>query len=172
MTNADHEGRPGGRDGRAEIREALSASRSLVVSIALFSAFVNVLMLTGPLFMLQLYDRVLTSRSEATLLALVGIAAFLFLMMGLLDHARGRVLARIGSRFQDRLDARVLGAMLTRAGGSPRARTEPATGLRDVEAMQSASPRDRGRSRSSTRRGRRCSWRCCSCSTGCSGCWR
>ena len=124
------------RDGRAEIRDALSASRSLVVSIGLFSVFVNLLMLTGPLFMLQLYDRVLTSRSEATLVALAGITAFLFLMMGLLDHARGRVLARIGSRFQDRLDARVLGAMLTRAGRSPEARTAPATGLRDIEAMQ------------------------------------
>ena len=135
---ADRGNDEGGRErgGRAEIRAALSASRSLVVSIALFSAFVNLLMLTGPLFMLQLYDRVLTSRSDATLLALVGITAFLFLMMGLLDHARGRVLARIGSRFQDRLDARVLGAMLTRAGRSPGARTEPATGLRDVEAMQ------------------------------------
>ncbi len=75
----------------------------------------------------------LTSRSEATLVA---ITAFLFLMMGLLDHARGRVLARIGSRFQERLDARVLGAILTRAGLSPQARTEPGTGLRDLEAMQ------------------------------------
>ena len=136
MADTDNEQATRERDGRAEIREALSASRSLVVSIGLFSAFVNVLMLTGPLFVLQLYDRVLTSRSETTLVALAGITAFLFLMMGLLDHARGRVLARVGSRFQDRLDARVLGAMLTRAGRSPRARTAPATGLRDVEAMQ------------------------------------
>ena len=133
MADEDGERQSGGR---AEIRAALSASRSLVVSIGLFSAFVNLLMLTGPLFMLQLYDRVLTSRSEATLLALVGITAFLFLMMGLLDHARGRVLARIGSRFQDRLDARVLGAVLTRAGRSPKARNEPEPGLRDLEAMQ------------------------------------
>ncbi len=124
------------RDGRGAVRAALSASRSLVGSMALFSAFVNLLMLTGPLFMLQLYDRVLTSRSEATLVALVGITTFLFLMMGLLDHARGRVLARVGARFQDQLDARVLGAMLTRAGRSPEARTAPATGLRDVEAVQ------------------------------------
>ena len=136
MTDTGNEQAARERDGRAEIRTALSASRSLVVSIALFSAFVNLLMLTGPLFMLQLYDRVLTSRSEATLVALAGITAFLFLMMGLLDHARGRVLARIGSRFQDRLDTRVLGAMLTRAGRSPGARTAPETGLRDVEAMQ------------------------------------
>ena len=83
--------------GGAEIRAALGESRRLFASIGLFSVFVNLLMLTGPLFMLQIYDRVLTSRSEATLVALIGIVAFLFLMMGLLDHARSRVLARAGA---------------------------------------------------------------------------
>ena len=124
------------RDGHKELRDGLSASRNLLASIGLFSVFVNLLMLTGPLFMLQLYDRVLTSRSEATLLALVGITAFLFLMLGLVDHARGLVLARVGSRFQARFDARVLGATLIRAGRSPEARTAPATGPQDLEAMQ------------------------------------
>ena len=67
-------------------------SRRLFLSVGLFSAFVNLLMLTGPLFMLQVYDRVLASRSEATLVALVLIVAFLFLMMGLLDHSgRGSI---------------------------------------------------------------------------------
>ena len=122
--------------GAAEIRTALSESRRLFVSIGLFSAFVNLLMLTGPLFMLQIYDRVLTSRSEATLLALIAIVAFLFLMMGLLDHARARVLARAGARFQTHMDARVVGAILTRAGRSTAARSAPATGLQDLEAMQ------------------------------------
>ena len=125
-----------GGDGRAEIRAALGESHRLFASIGLFSAFVNLLMLTGPLFMLQVYDRVLTSRSEATLVALAGITAFLFLMMGLLDHARARVLARAGARFQARMDGRVLGAVLTRAGRSAAARSGPATGLHDLEAMQ------------------------------------
>ena len=123
-------------DGAAEIRAALAESRRLFVSIGLFSVFVNMLMLTGPLFMLQIYDRVLTSRSEATLVALIGIVAFLFLAMGLLDHARARVLARAGARFQARMDARVMGAILTRAGRSAEARSAPATGLADLEAMQ------------------------------------
>ena len=126
----------GGIDSRAEIRAALGESRRLFVSIGVFSAFVNLLMLTGPLFMLQVYDRVLTSRSEATLVALIAIVAFLFLMMGLLDHARARVLARVGARFQARMEPRVLGAILTRAGRSPQARSAPATGLHDLEAMQ------------------------------------
>jgi len=124
------------RTGAIEIRTALRESRRLFFSIGLFSAFVNLLMLTGPLFMLQIYDRVLTSQSEATLVALVLIVAFLFLMMGFLDHFRGRVLARAGARFQARLDPRVLGAILTRAARSPQARSAPATGLADLEAMQ------------------------------------
>ena len=122
--------------GSREIRAALGESRRLFFSIGLFSVFVNLLMLTGPLFMLQVYDRVLTSRSEATLMALILIVAFLFLMMGLLDHFRARVLARAGARFQERLDRRVLGAILTRAGRSPQARSAPATGMHDLEAMQ------------------------------------
>lgn len=140
--SADHRSAPGdgasvgGLPGTAEVRTALAESRRLFASIGLFSAFVNLLMLTGPIFMLQVYDRVLTSRSEATLVALVAIVAFLFLMMGLLDHARARVLARAGAAFQAKLDPRVLGAILTRAGRSPAARSAPATGLADLEAMQ------------------------------------
>ncbi len=118
-----------------EIRAVLSESRRLFLSVAFFSVFVNLLMLTGPIFMLQVYDRVLTSRSQATLLTLAGITAFLFLMMGILDHARGRVLARAGARFQARLDARVLRAVLMRAV-LPAERTRPATGLRDLDAIQ------------------------------------
>ena len=56
-------------------------------------------------------------------------------MMGILDHVRGRVLARAGARFQARLDARVLRAILARAV-SPAERTRPAMGPRDLEAIQ------------------------------------
>ena len=121
--------------GGREIRAALAESRRLFVSCGLFSVAVNLLMLTGPLFMLQVYDRVLTSRSEATLVALIGIVAFLFLMMGILDHARARVMARAGARLQERLDSRVLRAVLSRSV-SPAERARPATGLRDLETIQ------------------------------------
>ena len=121
--------------GRDELRSVLREGRSLFVSVAVFSFFVNLLMLTGPIFMLQVYDRVLSSRSEATLLALTVIMAFLFLMMGVLDYARGRVLARAGARFQARLDNRVFEAILRRAV-SPVERARPATGLRDLESIQ------------------------------------
>ena len=123
------------RHGDREIRTALSESRRLFFSCGLFSVGVNLLMLTGPLFMLQVYDRVLASKSEATLVTLAAIAAFLFLMMGVLDHARGRVLAFAGARLQERLDDRVIRAILARAV-SPAERSRPATGLRDLEAIQ------------------------------------
>ncbi len=122
-------------NGNRELRAALAESRRLFAACALFSMAVNLLMLTGPLFMLQVYDRVLTSRSEATLVTLAAIVAFLYLMTGVLDHARGRVLARAGARLQARLDSRVLRAILIRSI-SPADRTRPATGLRDLEAIQ------------------------------------
>lgn len=92
-------------------------------------------MLTGPIFMLQVYDRVLGSRSEETLLALFILMAFLFGMMGLLDFVRGRVLARIGARFQATLDNRVFSAMIRRASivdGDQNSQNA----LRDLEALQ------------------------------------
>ncbi len=113
----------------------LAEGRRLFVVVGVFSIFVNLLMLTGPIFMLQVYDRVLSSRSEATLLALVVIMGFLFLMMGILDYARGRVLARAGARFQTRLDNRVFEAILRRSV-VPTERARPATGLRDLESIQ------------------------------------
>lgn len=109
-----------GRDGR------------LIWAVFLFSMFTNVLMLTGPLYMLQVYDRVLGSRSEETLLALSLLVTFLFLIMGILDYVRGRVAARIGARLQDRLDERVFRATLARAGRTG----QHQTGLMDLEAIQ------------------------------------
>lgn len=121
--------------GRHELAAARAEGRGLFLSVALFSAFVNLLMLTGPLFMLQVYDRVLGSGSEATLAALFVMVVFLFLMMGLLELARSRIMARAGARFQSRLEARVFAAMLRRgalAPGDPVA----AAGLRDLESVQ------------------------------------
>ena len=120
--------------GSLEIRAVLSESRRLFAACALFSVFVNLLMLTGPLFMLQVYDRVLTSRSEATLWTLIAIVAFLFLMMGVLDYSRGRVLARAGARLEARLDPRVLRAVLDRST-SPSERSQPSTGPQDLAAI-------------------------------------
>ena len=97
-----------------DLQAARAENRGLLTRVGLFSIFVNLLMLTGPLFMLQIYDRVLSSRSEPTLVALFVLVAFLYLMMALLDHSRGMLVARVAARFQDRLDRRVLGAAMQR----------------------------------------------------------
>lgn len=120
--------------GPSELRQAQRASRGLLAAAILFSIFINLLMLTGPLYMLQVYDRVLGSRSEPTLIALSGLVIFLFLAMGLLDHARGRILARIGARLQAGLDRRVFEAALARSSqhpGDPLA----ASAQRDLHAL-------------------------------------
>lgn len=121
--------------GMNELRQARGESAALFWSVALFSVFVNMLMLTGPLFMMQVYDRVLGSRSEATLVALFGLVIFLFTMMGVLDFTRARVMTRVGARFQARLEGRVFSAALMRNSQVPNDATA-AAGLRDLEAVQ------------------------------------
>ena len=98
--------------GLKELRAARAEGRRLFGVVFLFSIFVNLLMLTGPIFMLQVYDRVISSRSEETLVALFALVAFLYLVFGILEHARGRVMARVAARFQDRLDRRVFAASM------------------------------------------------------------
>ena len=63
--------------GLPELRQARRNGAGLLLAVFLFSVFVNILMLTGPLFMLQVYDRVLASRSEETLVALFLLVALL-----------------------------------------------------------------------------------------------
>jgi ATP-binding cassette subfamily C protein len=121
--------------GLAELRGAMGECRWHFVSVAVFSIFVNLLMLTGPLFMLQIYDRVLSSRSEATLVALLILVTGLFGMMGLLEFVRGRVLARAGARFQSLLDTRVMTAVLRRSV-APAERSRPNSAARDLEAVR------------------------------------
>ncbi|GMG81063.1 type I secretion system permease/ATPase [Paralimibaculum aggregatum] len=121
--------------GVAELRKAMGECRWHFTNVAIFSVFVNLLMLTGPLFMLQTYDRVLTSRSEETLVALLILVTALFGMFGILDFARGRVLARAGARFQSLLDSRVFSAILRRSV-SPAERARPNTAARDLDSIR------------------------------------
>lgn len=80
--------------------EHTPAYRRPIALVMVFSIFTNILMLTGPLFMLQIYDRVLSARSEETLLALSILVAGLYLIYWLLEFARARVMSRVGARFQ------------------------------------------------------------------------
>ena len=111
---------------RGEIAAVLLASRAAFASTALFSCLVNILMLTGPLFMLQVYDRVLTSGSVPTLVALTGIVIALYAYYGFLEYLRARILVRIGRRVEEKLRDRVFDSMAEHAlrrtqgiGGQP-----------------------------------------------------
>ncbi len=85
--------------------QALRKSRAIFISVAVFSAAVNILMLTGPMFMLQIYDRVLASRSVPTLVALFALVAGLYLSLGFFDFIRNRALSRTGFRLDTELMA-------------------------------------------------------------------
>jgi len=121
--------------GRTELRAVRSRSRTLYWFVAIFSMIVNALMLAGPLYMLNVYDRVLGSRSLETLVALTVLVGFLYLMMGILDYSRGRVMGRVGARLQSDLDERVFNASL-RARAIGRVPRESASGQRDLEGVQ------------------------------------
>ena len=97
---------------RSELSDALAACRGAFVAIGLMSGMINILMLTGAIFMLEIYDRVLPSRSVPTLVGLVILAAGLFAAQGLLDMIRGRMLVRIGSRLDEALSGRVYEAIV------------------------------------------------------------
>lgn len=127
--------------GAKELGAVRRESAGLILSVVLFSFMVNVLMLTGPLYMLQVYDRVLGSGSTETLTALSILVVGLFLAMGVLDFVRGRVMAIVGARFQDRLDRRVFSAAMQIAAVAPNDK-EAAIAQRDLEAIRSflASP--------------------------------
>ncbi|MBO9412554.1 type I secretion system permease/ATPase [Ruegeria sp. R8_2] len=120
---------------REELRAARNQGAKFLALAFLFSVFVNLLMLTGPLFMLQVYDRVLGSRAVETLAALFLLVALLYALMAMLDYARGRIVARFGARFQSQLDERVFDATMRRSL-HPQIRAAPATALRDLESIQ------------------------------------
>jgi len=121
--------------GYSELKQVQKETVPLLVFTCIASVFVNLLMLTGPLFMLQVYDRVLSSRSEETLIALGLLVAFLFSFMGLLDWTRARVMVRVGAKLQSHLDGHVFnGAMLqaVKSGDHP----QPTNVLNNLESIQ------------------------------------
>jgi ATP-binding cassette subfamily C protein PrsD len=121
---------------RSELAEALQACRGAFISIGLMSGMSNILMLTGAVFMLEVYDRVLPSRSVPTLIGLVILATGLFACQGMLDFIRGRILVRIGNRLDESLSARVYDSIVRlplKVGN----RTDGLQPLRDLDAVRS-----------------------------------
>ncbi len=98
---------------KTEVGEALAKSRKAFIGVGIFSAFINLLMLTGPIYMLQVYDRVLISKSMSTLIVLSLVMAGLYMFMGFLEWIRSRILVRIGNELEEDLSARTFGVWMT-----------------------------------------------------------
>jgi ATP-binding cassette subfamily C exporter for protease/lipase len=92
---------------RSELTATVYLFKRELLIVALLSMISNMLMLAPTLYMLQVFDRVLVSQSEVTLLALSAIALFLFFMMAFAEWMRSRVLISVGIRLDDRLSTRV-----------------------------------------------------------------
>src|SRR3981189_71709 len=101
-----------------DVAAALRECRRAFASVALFSGVVNLLMLAGPLYMLQIYDRVLSSRSVPTLIALSVFLVGAYALQGALDLIRSRVVVRAAALLDQRLALAVHGAVIRLAATS------------------------------------------------------
>ena len=113
----------------------MASCRRVWVGVAAFSAVLNLLMLAVPLYMMQIFDRVLTTGHIDTLLVLTAMVAAALIVFGLLDALRGRILARAGAWLEGELGGPVLSAAVSdalRVGGGVSAQ-----GLRDLAAVRS-----------------------------------
>ncbi len=96
--------------GLALLRTFAAHSRRLLLALLFFSGLVNILMLTGPIYMLQIYGRVLSSGSVRTLIALTGLVIVLYAMLAVLESLRSALLSRMGWRFARQYSGRVYDA--------------------------------------------------------------
>jgi ATP-binding cassette subfamily C protein len=121
---------------RSELGEALRACRNAFIGVGAMSCMINLLYLTGSVFMLEVYDRVLPSRSVPTLVGLILLAGGLYVAQGFLDLLRGRILGRIGTSLDEAINARVFDTVVRLpliVGG----RNEGLQPLRDLDNVRS-----------------------------------
>src|SRR3974390_902192 len=117
------------------VSRGLHASARKMIGIALFSGVINLLMLSGSLYMLQVYDRVIPSRNIATLAGLSLMVLFAYLMQGYFDALRARMLCRVGTLFDVGLQDSIHHALATLPlrGAKPLVMQQP---LRDLDQIR------------------------------------
>jgi PrtD family type I secretion system ABC transporter len=122
--------------GRSELGEALRSCRNAFIGVGVMSCMINILYLTGSVFMLEVYDRVIPSRSVPTLVGLVILCGGLYIAQGILDMLRSRILGRIGTSLDEALNARVFETVvrLPLMVGNRNDGLQP---LRDLDAVRS-----------------------------------
>jgi len=116
-----------------ELRLLLQTGRSYFVTAAMFSFAINLLYLAGPLYMLQVYDRVISSASEVTLVMLTIALLVAFMALAGLDAVRARVLTRASIRLDQRIAGRVMTAIIDRSAIFGGARSQL---LRDFDTFR------------------------------------
>lgn len=126
----------GRRQTRSPLSTALAANGRTFLALGLVSAVINILMLTGSVFMIQIYDRVLASGSLPTLLALSAMAVIAYMLQGGLDAIRARVLMLVGERVDSQVGPYVYKAVMDLPLRSPRSGHETLQPFRDLEAIR------------------------------------
>lgn len=121
---------------QSSVKAAIGKSRQAFLGVGLFSGIINILVLTGSLYMLQVYDRVLPSRSVPTLIGITLLLVLLYAAYGALDFARVRVLTRIGLGIDRQLRARVMDAVLA-APLRAKAGFDALQAVRDLDQIRS-----------------------------------
>lgn len=117
------------------VSSALAKGRFILVCAFFLSFLYNLLRLSGPLFMLLIYDRVLTSRSQETLVSLFILVAIFLIVMGLFDYSRRRILARFAAQFQERVEAQIFSST-TKDQFFVRAQNKPTSGLTELDSLR------------------------------------
>lgn len=124
------------RRAQSHVMEAIGSCRAAFGSLMMTSAVINLLMLTGALFMMQVYDRVLGSRSVPTLLALGGIALAAYLFQGVLDAIRARMLALVSERVDEAVAPLTLAAAAEMPLRVERRQQDTLQPFRDLDAVR------------------------------------
>ncbi len=119
------------RKSRDVVRAAKRRCRGIFFAVGLFSGALNIVALTGSIYMLQVYDRVLPSKSVPTLVGLTVLMAALFLAYGLLDFFRTRAMARAGAR----IDQELRGAVFDCVRLQPLSNAAPSDGLQPIRDL-------------------------------------
>jgi len=102
-----------------ELKKTILKAKKSFIFVGVFSFFINLLQLTSPLYMLQLYDRVMVSRSESTLWFLTLLIVVLFATMAILEMVRSRVLVRVGNKLDNLLSDRIFESVFKLANKMP-----------------------------------------------------
>jgi len=124
-----------------ELKKVVFLLRKSFYFAGFVSLFINLLMLVPSLYMLQLYDRVLASRSQETLLMLTLIVVIMFAVMGTLEFVRSRILIRVGNAIDSQMSTRLFNAMFALANRHPgKSTAQPLSDLTQIRQFLTGAP--------------------------------